>query len=145
MLLSFSGFASNASLVSAVITGGVNVLATWVSVYGTDKWGRRVLLLGGGIQMLIFQICCGCVDCLEIWSFWSGDILVKVVCRIGSVVHMQSGCFRLVMGTSWVVLAEVFLTMLCHLKYALDIFFAAFVLIMTLFIYFFLPETEHSH
>ena len=50
------GFKSDASLMSAVITGGVNVLATLVSVYGVDKWGRRFLFLEGGTQMLICQV-----------------------------------------------------------------------------------------
>lgn len=39
--------------------------------------------------------------------------------------------------------AQVFLSMLCHLKFGLFIFFAAFVLAMTIFIYYFLPETKN--
>lgn len=31
------GFGRNASLFSSVITGAVNVIATFVAVYGTDK------------------------------------------------------------------------------------------------------------
>jgi len=50
------GFKDNASLMSAVITGGVNVLATWVSIYGVDRWGRRFLFLEGGSQMFICQV-----------------------------------------------------------------------------------------
>ena len=50
------GFEDNASLLSALITGGINVLATIVSIYGTDRWGRRFLFLEGGIQMFIFQV-----------------------------------------------------------------------------------------
>lgn len=50
------GFGSDASLMSAVITGAVNVVATIVSIYGVDKWGRRFLFLEGGVQMLICQV-----------------------------------------------------------------------------------------
>lgn len=50
------GFGDNASLFSAVITGIVNMLATFVSIYGTDKWGRRFLFIEGGLQMFIFQV-----------------------------------------------------------------------------------------
>ena len=50
------GFKSNASLMSAVITGIVNVVATMVSIYGVDKWDRRALFLEGGVQMLICQV-----------------------------------------------------------------------------------------
>jgi len=50
------GFGSNVSLMSAVITGVVNVVATMVSIYGVDKWGRRFLFFEGGFQMLIRQV-----------------------------------------------------------------------------------------
>jgi hypothetical protein len=41
---------------SAVINGVVNVVATMVSIYGVDKWGRRFLFFEGGFQMLIRQV-----------------------------------------------------------------------------------------
>lgn len=50
------GFGSDAALMSAVITGIVNVISTLVSIYGVDKWGRRFLFLEGGSQMLICQV-----------------------------------------------------------------------------------------
>ncbi|KAL0393477.1 UNVERIFIED_CONTAM: Sugar transport protein 10 [Sesamum latifolium] len=49
------GFGNNASLASAVISGGVNVAATLVSVFTVDRIGRRVLFLEGGIQMFVCQ------------------------------------------------------------------------------------------
>ncbi|KAG2685246.1 hypothetical protein I3760_10G116300 [Carya illinoinensis] len=55
VLFNTIGFGSDTSLMSAVFTGGVNVAATIVSIYGVDKWGRRFLFLEGGIQMLICQ------------------------------------------------------------------------------------------
>ena len=50
------GFKDDAALMSAVITGLVNVFATIISIYGVDKWGRRALFLEGGTQMLICQV-----------------------------------------------------------------------------------------
>ena len=50
------GFGNNASLMSAVITGSVNTLATFVSIFSVDKWGRRSLFLEGGVQMFICQV-----------------------------------------------------------------------------------------
>lgn len=41
------------------------------------------------------------------------------------------------------VIAQAFLTILCHFKYGIFLFFAGWVVIMTLFIYFFLPETKN--
>jgi thiamine transporter ThiT len=37
------GFGQKASLMSAVITGVVNVLATFVSIYSVHRFGRRAL------------------------------------------------------------------------------------------------------
>lgn len=41
------------------------------------------------------------------------------------------------------IIAQVFLELLCHLKFGLFFFFAGFVVIMTIFVYFFLPETKN--
>ncbi|XP_059633346.1 sugar transport protein 11-like [Cornus florida] len=49
------GFGNDASLLSAVITGLINVFATLSSIFCVDKFGRRALFLEGGIQMLICQ------------------------------------------------------------------------------------------
>jgi MFS family permease len=50
------GFASNASLYSAVITGAVNVLSTVAAIVVVDKVGRRILFLEAGFQMFIAQV-----------------------------------------------------------------------------------------
>ena len=50
------GFGADAALMSAVITGLVNVIATLVSIFTVDRFGRRILFLEGGIQMLICQV-----------------------------------------------------------------------------------------
>ncbi|KAK4399043.1 Sugar carrier protein C [Sesamum angolense] len=56
LLFQTFGFGAETSLISAVVTGSVNVVATAASIYCVDKWGRRFLFLEGGIQMLICQI-----------------------------------------------------------------------------------------
>ncbi|XP_020195024.1 sugar transport protein MST4-like [Aegilops tauschii subsp. strangulata] len=45
VLLTTLGFKTEASFYSAVITGAVNVLSTFVSMYVVDRVGRRMLLL----------------------------------------------------------------------------------------------------
>jgi MFS family permease len=50
------GFGGTASLMSSVISGGVNMLATFVSIATVDRLGRRKLLLEGGCQMIIAQV-----------------------------------------------------------------------------------------
>lgn len=41
------------------------------------------------------------------------------------------------------LVGQLFLTMLCHMKFGLFYFFAFWVVLMTLFIFFFLPETKN--
>ncbi|KAI5328815.1 hypothetical protein L3X38_028212 [Prunus dulcis] len=53
VLFKTMGFGSSASLMSAVITNLVNVLATFVSILTVDKVGRRKLFLQGDCQMLL--------------------------------------------------------------------------------------------
>lgn len=50
------GFGDGASLMTAVITGLVNVVATLVSIFTVDKYGRRCLFLFGGSLMLVCQV-----------------------------------------------------------------------------------------
>ena len=50
------GFGGTASLMSAVITGLVNMFATFVSIATVDRLGRRKLLLQGGTQMILAQV-----------------------------------------------------------------------------------------
>lgn len=56
VLFKILGFGNDASLMSAVITGLVNVICTFVSIVSVDKVGRRPLFLEGGAQMFISQV-----------------------------------------------------------------------------------------
>lgn len=166
------GFKSNASLMSAVITGIVNVVATMVSIYGVDKWGRRALFLEGGVQMLICQIVVSiCIGvkfgvngdpghlpkwyaivvvlfiCLYVAGFaWSWGPLGWLVPSEIFPLEIRSAAQSVNVSVNMLftfLVAQVFLNMLCHMKFGLFLFFGGFVLIMTIFIYFFLPETKN--
>ncbi|PKI63642.1 hypothetical protein CRG98_015960 [Punica granatum] len=41
------------------------------------------------------------------------------------------------------IIAQGFLSMLCHIKFGLFFFFGGFVILMTIFVFFFLPETKN--
>lgn len=41
------------------------------------------------------------------------------------------------------IIAQAFLAMLCHMKFGLFFFFAGFVILMTLFVFLFVPETKN--
>ncbi len=47
------GLGPSAALGATMVTGVVNHLATYVSLWAADEFGRRVLFVGGGIQMTL--------------------------------------------------------------------------------------------
>jgi len=171
VLFSTIGFGDNASLMSAVITGIVNVVATVASIIYVDKLGRRVLFFAGGVQMLICQLAVAAFIGVKFGvngdpgnlPKWYAGVVVAFICTyvagfawswgpLGWLVPSeifplevrsagQSTNVSVNMFFTFIV-AQVFLTMLCHLKFGLFIFFGFFVAVMTVFIYFFLPETK---
>ncbi|XP_004296075.1 PREDICTED: sugar transport protein 10-like [Fragaria vesca subsp. vesca] len=165
------GMGDDASLISAVITGCVNVLATLISVLTVDRFGRRVLFLEGGVQMIICQIGVAVIIglkygvsgvgsiskgeadivlifiCIYVMGFaWSwgalGWLVPSEICPLeirsaGQAINVSVNMlFTFLIG-------QAFLSMLCHMKFGLFIFFAAFVTLMSLFIAFFMPETKN--
>lgn len=56
VLFQTMGSGNNASLISTVVTNGVNALATIISIIMVDRAGRRCLLMEGAIQMTITQV-----------------------------------------------------------------------------------------
>ncbi|KAG5241638.1 sugar transport protein [Salix suchowensis] len=166
------GFGDDASLMSAVITGVVNVVATMVSVYSVDKLGRKALFLEGGVQMIICQVVVAamigrafgsegeagdmskgvsslmlCFICAYVAAFaWSwgplGWLVPSEVCPLEIRSAGQATNVSVNMFFTFVI-GQFFLSMLCHMKFGLFLFFGGFVIIMTIFIYYFVPETKN--
>ncbi|KAJ7964133.1 Sugar transport protein [Quillaja saponaria] len=61
ILFQTMGFGGSTSLLSAVIMGIVNAVATLLAIFTVDKVGRKVLLIEGAIQMTIAQSIIGAV------------------------------------------------------------------------------------
>ncbi|CAN6457776.1 unnamed protein product [Victoria cruziana] len=165
------GFGDNASLMSAVITGVVNVVATLVSIALVDRYGRRFLFLEGGVQMFICQVIIGIIlgdkfglsgkgtltkseadlvvffICVYVSAFaWSWGPLGWLVPSEIFPLEIRSAGQSINVSVNLLftfVIAQAFLTMLCHFKFGLFFFFAGWVLIMTTFIFFLLPETKN--
>ncbi|CAL4971270.1 unnamed protein product [Urochloa decumbens] len=165
------GFKQNASLVSSVITGLVNVFSTFVAIMTADKVGRRALFLQGGTQMIISQILVGTFIGLQFGMSGTGAIseqyamcIVLFVCvyvagfawswgpmgwLIPSEIYplaVRSAAMSVTVAVNMFFTAfigQIFLTLLCHLRFGLFYFFGAWVLLMTLFIAMLLPETKN--
>jgi sugar porter (SP) family MFS transporter len=164
------GFAGDASLMSAVITGLVNMFATVVSIISVDRLGRRVLFLQGGTQMFISQVVVGTLIALQFGVAGVGEMSRSYAILLVLFICMYVAGFAWSWGPlGWLVPSEVFaleirsagqsiavcvnmmltfvigqafLTMLCHLKFGLFYFFAGWMLVMTTFVALFLPETK---
>ncbi|KAI3831378.1 hypothetical protein MKW92_049718 [Papaver armeniacum] len=170
VLFATLGFGSGASLASAAITGGVNLLSTFIAIALVDKVGRRKLFLEGGCQMFIFQVLIGvliwvkfgttgiatissgygilvvvCI-CLFVAGFaWSWAPLAWLVPSEIFPLEIRSAAQSVVVMVNMFctfLIAQIFLIMLCHMKFGLFFFFGGMVAIMTVFIYFFVPETK---
>ncbi|KAE8727375.1 Sugar transport protein 4 [Hibiscus syriacus] len=167
------GFGDDASLMSAVITGTVNVVATIVSIYSVDKFGRKVLFLEGGIQMFIFQVAVGVTIAMKFGfngegTLTKGDanMLLFFICAyvaafawswgpLGWLVpseicplEIRSAGQAINVAVNMIftfIIGQIFLTMLCHMKFGLFFFFAGFVVIMTAFVFLLVPETKNVH
>ncbi|XP_077254043.1 sugar transport protein MST3-like [Tasmannia lanceolata] len=166
------GFGKNASLVSAVITGCVNAFSTLISIYSVDKFGRRALFIEGGVQMLFFQILIGIFIGIKFGlsgvvggiSKGYADFVVVCICAyvsgfawswgpLGWLVpseifplEIRSAGQSINVSVNMLftfVIAQAFLSMLCHMKFGMFFFFAFFVFLMTVFMYFLLPETKN--
>nr|XP_043624814.1 sugar transport protein 12-like [Erigeron canadensis] len=171
VLFQTMGFGANASLYSTVITGGVNMIATLVSIYTVDKMGRRFLFIEGGIQMFICQIAITIAIALKFGvsgnpgelQMWYAILVVVFICiyimgfawswgPLGWLVpseifplEIRSTAQAINVSVNMICtffIAQIFLQMLCAMRFGLFIFFMFFVIVMTIFVYYFLPETK---
>ncbi|CAK9212610.1 unnamed protein product [Sphagnum jensenii] len=164
------GFASNASLYSAVITGAVNVLSTVAAIVVVDKVGRRLLFLEAGFQMFIAQTAIAGILGTAMKNTPStalshslGVLVVVLVCVYTSSFAWSWGPLGWLIpseifpldvrsaGQSIAVsvnlfftflIAQVFLSLLCTFKWGIFLFFAAWVMVMQAFVLLFIPETK---
>lgn len=164
------GFGNDASLYSAVIIGAVNVLSTLVSIYTVDKIGRRALLLEAGVQMFLSQVIIAIIlglkvkdhsedlshgypifvvimVCTFVSSFaWSWGPLGWLIPSETFPLETRSAGQSVTVCTNFLftfVIGQAFLSMLCHFKYGIFLFFSGWVLIMSVFTLFLIPETKN--
>lgn len=168
VLFQTMGFKSDGALLSAVITGLVNVGSTFVSIYAVDKVGRRKLLLQACCQMLISQLAIGFIlsthlketgtldrtlaavvvvlVCTYVMSFaWSWGPLGWLIPSETFPMETRTAGFAFAVSTNMLftsIIAQAFLTMLCKMQAYIFFFFSGWIVVMGLFVIFLLPETK---
>ncbi|KAL6639076.1 hypothetical protein ACP70R_022806 [Stipagrostis hirtigluma subsp. patula] len=168
VLFQTMGFESDGSLLSAVVTGGVNVLSTVVSIVLVDKVGRRKLLLEACAQMLVAQTAVGGIMVAHVKADgsptvrWSVAIVVLICVYVSSFAWswgplgwlIPSETFPLetrTAGFSFAVssnmlftflIAQAFLSMMCTMRAYIFFFFAGWIVLMAAFVLTLLPETK---
>ncbi|XVE59381.1 hypothetical protein DITRI_Ditri05aG0042000 [Diplodiscus trichospermus] len=168
VLFQTMGFGSDASLLSAVITGTVNSLSTLIANFTVDKAGRKKLLIYGALLMFATQCIMGGVllvhlkstnkvsetvakivvilICIFVNGFaWSwGPLGWLISSEIFPLETRNAGYFFSV-ATNMLctfIIAQAFLTMLCHMRAYIFFFFAAWLVLMNVAVMAMLPETK---
>ncbi|XP_034915003.1 sugar transport protein 5 [Populus alba] len=170
VVFSSVGSGQHSALTAAIVLGAVNLGSILVSTVVVDRYGRRLLFIIGGIQMFICQVALSIL--LYIATGAAGtekipkgyDLLLLVFMCIYAAgfgwswnpltVLIPSEIFPMRIRATGVsiniavafsatfVLSQFFLTMLCHLKYSLFLFYGCWIAVMTVFVVVFLPETR---
>ncbi|KAI3450413.1 hypothetical protein Pfo_007078 [Paulownia fortunei] len=168
VLFQTMGLGGDASLMSAIITGSINAAATLVAVFGVDKFGRRKLLIQAAVQMLISQVFAGAIlaqhlkttnviakpyaylvvflICVFVMGFaWSWGPLGWLIPSEIFPLETRTAGFFFAVSTNMIctfIIAQAFLTMLCHMRSGIFFFFAVWIIVMGSFAVFLLPETK---
>ncbi|XP_043719535.1 sugar transport protein 5-like, partial [Telopea speciosissima] len=164
------GFGSDAALMASIRLGMVNLSSIFMSAGLVDRYGRRVLFLQGGTQMFLCQVVVASVPGTQIgvsgnetlskdyavlplmlicayaagfgWSWGPLSWLIRSEIFPLKIRPTSQSISVAVNFATTFVLALTFLTILCHFKYGIFLFYSGWIAIMTVFIAFFLPETK---
>ncbi|KAI5407986.1 sugar transport protein 5 [Lathyrus oleraceus] len=172
-LFQSTGFGQEAALHSHIVLGVVNFVSIIIFSAIVDRVGRRFLFLAGGIQMLFSQIAVAVVlaDATGIHGMgsiskgnatlllvffslysagfgWSWGPLVWIVPSEIFPTKIRTIGQSITVSVQFIAIfitSQTFLSMLCHMKYGAFLFHATWIIVMTLFIAFFVPETKELH
>eukprot|EP00878_Enallax_costatus_P013969 GHUV01014608.1.p1 GENE.GHUV01014608.1~~GHUV01014608.1.p1 ORF type:complete len:359 (+),score=48.02 GHUV01014608.1:129-1079(+) len=169
-LFQTTGAGADAALLNTLTIGAVNVASTVVAILVVDRFGRKFLLIEGGIQLVIFEFIVGALIASSLGSSGSGYTSPSVAQAIIVCVCIYIAGFAWSWGPlGWLVPSEIqpletrasgtaintfvnhlmtfavgqtFLTMLCTMKFGVFFFFGGIGIMATLFAIFFIPDTK---
>ncbi|XVE49551.1 hypothetical protein DITRI_Ditri01bG0091300 [Diplodiscus trichospermus] len=164
------GFGSDGALIGGIILGAVNLLSTFVSTFAVDRVGRRILFLQAGTQIFLSQMALAFLlamgsgpDGNTHFSRNAGTLLLILTCSIAAAFAWSWGPLTWLIPSEILpmevrpagqgiciafnfmvtfVLTQTFLTVLCHFKYGVFLFYAGWVAVMTIFVALLVPETK---
>lgn len=157
------GMQQSTALVATVIIGAANHMAVYVSIYAADIFGRRMLFIQGGVQMMCSLIVLAAVVGTagpHLWVAWFCLIFLcsytvsfnwswapmswlysTEVQPLETRAAGQSIATFVYLFFSFVI-GQTYLSMLCTLRWGLFILFACFCGLAVITVYFFYPETK---
>ncbi|CAA7395460.1 unnamed protein product [Spirodela intermedia] len=142
VLFQTMGFKNDSSLLSSLIVGALNVACTVVSVALVDRLGRRALLLEACSLSLAVVL----LICLFISGFaWSWGPLGWLIPSETFPLETRTAGYAFAVSSNMLftfIIAQAFLSMMCHMRAGIFFFFAAWIVLMGLFVVFLLPETK---
>ncbi|CAM0908693.1 unnamed protein product [Alopecurus aequalis] len=167
-LLRTIGLGESAALLCTVATVVVFTASTIVFMFFVDRFGRRALLLAGGIQMLVSEALIGAIMAAKLGDegglsrpyavalfvlipvyvagySWSWGPMNWLVPSEIFPLEVRSAGQSITVASGFVFIifvAQCFLAMLCRMKAWLFFFFAGWIVVMTVFAYLLLPETK---
>ncbi|CAA7022510.1 unnamed protein product [Microthlaspi erraticum] len=164
------GFGESGSLMSTLVTGIVGTASTFLSMLVVDRIGRKTLFLIGGLQMLVSQVTIGVVImvaeargggvigegygyavvvlvCVYVAGFgWSWGPLGWLVPSEIFPLEIRSAAQSVTVAVSFVftfAVAQSVPPMLCKFRAGIFFFYGGWVVVMTVAVQLFLPETKN--
>lgn len=163
------GLGEAASLLSAVVIGVVGTVTIFCSSLVVDKLGRRTLFNIGGSLMFVTHLLVGSIMAAKLGDHGGLSKLFAVTILIAVSIYIvgfslswgplgylvpseiypleiRSAAQSITVGVGFLfifLVAQSFLTMLCHLRSGIFFFYGGWVSLMTAFVYFLLPETKN--
>ncbi|CAO2042514.1 unnamed protein product [Urochloa humidicola] len=164
------GFNSQKAILGSVINSLVNLFATVLSSFIVDRTGRKLLFIMGGLGMMLCEVAISWIMAAHLGkhegvtmprSYATGVLVLICLCtfsfgvswaplrlvvpsEIYPVEVRSAGQAMSISIAFFLSFAElqVFIALLCAMKYAVFLFYVAWLLAMTIFVALFLPETK---